>query len=81
MFQINVQNMTCGGCVKSVTRAVQSVDPGAAVQVDLASGNISIEGSRETAAAYISALGGAGFPATQAIQSASGKGRAGCCCG
>ncbi len=80
MFQLNVQNMTCGGCVTSVKRAVQGVDPNAAVRVDLASGNVSIEGSCEQAA-YIAALGDAGFPVRQSIVPARGEGRAGGCCG
>ncbi|WP_336509768.1 heavy-metal-associated domain-containing protein, partial [Stutzerimonas kunmingensis] len=29
MQTFHIQNMTCGGCVRGVTRAIQSVDPAA----------------------------------------------------
>ncbi|ANY89506.1 MULTISPECIES: heavy-metal-associated domain-containing protein [Pseudomonas] len=35
MQVFNVQGMTCGHCVKAVTRAVQAQDAAAQVQVDL----------------------------------------------
>lgn len=38
-----VQGMSCGHCVRSVTAAVQSVDPAAEVQVDLASGRVQVQ--------------------------------------
>lgn len=33
-MQFHIQNMTCGGCVRSVTKAIQSVDPAAEVTAD-----------------------------------------------
>ncbi|NIE78588.1 heavy-metal-associated domain-containing protein [Pantoea sp. Ap-967] len=36
MQVFNVQGMTCGHCVKAVTRAVQAQDAQAQVEVDLA---------------------------------------------
>jgi copper chaperone len=33
-MQFHIANMTCGGCVRSVTKAIQSVDPTAEVQAD-----------------------------------------------
>ena len=35
--------MTCAHCVKSVTRAVQALDPAATVSVDLSAGRVSVE--------------------------------------
>jgi len=35
MHTFHIQNMTCGGCVRGVTRAIQSVDPQARVQADV----------------------------------------------
>lgn len=32
---LKVEGMTCGHCVKAVTKAVKARDPGAEVQVDL----------------------------------------------
>ena len=79
MFQLSVQNMTCGGCVRSVTRAVQTIDADAKVQVDLASGKVAIEGSGQPAE-YANVLAQAGFPAAFVPRPAGGA-RAGCCCG
>ena len=33
-MQFHIENMTCGGCARSVTKAIQSVDPAAAVKGD-----------------------------------------------
>ncbi len=33
-MQFHSENMTCGGCVRSVTKAIQSVDPAAEVRAD-----------------------------------------------
>lgn len=35
MQTFHIQNMTCGGCVRGVTRAIQSVDPAALVHADV----------------------------------------------
>jgi copper chaperone len=43
MQRFNVQGMTCGHCVKSVTQAIKNDDPTADVQVDLASGVVQVE--------------------------------------
>ena len=42
MFEIKVTRMNCGGCAKSVTRAIHGVDAGATVAVDLAAGTVAI---------------------------------------
>lgn len=33
-MQFHIKNMTCGGCARSVTKAIQSVDPVAEVRAD-----------------------------------------------
>lgn len=33
-MQLRIENMTCGGCVRGVTKAIQSVDPAAQVAAD-----------------------------------------------
>jgi copper chaperone len=50
-----VQGMSCGHCVKAVTKAVQALDPQAQVQVDLPSQKVEVESSlpREAIAAAI----------------------------
>ncbi|MBY0297967.1 MAG: heavy-metal-associated domain-containing protein [Methylobacterium sp.] len=39
---MQVEGMTCQGCVQAVTRAVQRLDPNAAVAVDLDHGRVSV---------------------------------------
>jgi copper chaperone len=51
--------MTCGGCVRSVEQAIKAAAPGAKVEVDLASGKVTVDGVDEQAVAR--AVDGAGF--------------------
>ena len=41
-MQFHIENMTCGGCVRSVTKAIQSVDPAAEVRADPASHKVDV---------------------------------------
>jgi len=43
MVELHVGGMTCAHCVRAVSRAIERVDPGAAVSVDLASGTVRAE--------------------------------------
>jgi copper chaperone len=43
MYEFKVEGMTCGGCVKSVTRAIQQVDPGCEVAVDLKEKSVKVK--------------------------------------
>lgn len=45
MQHFNIPNMTCGHCVKTITRAVQSVDAAAEIQADLATHSIGVTSS------------------------------------
>lgn len=45
MLTLDIKGMTCGHCVKAVTRAIESVDPQAKVAIDLATGRAQIESS------------------------------------
>lgn len=62
-LNFTVPDMDCGGCVRSITSAVQRVDAQAVVDADLASKNVAITGA-QTAAAYRAAIEGAGFTVT-----------------
>lgn len=42
MVRYRVEKMGCGGCAKSVTRAVQTVEPNARVEVDLGAKLVSV---------------------------------------
>lgn len=41
-MQFHIENMTCGGCVRSVTKAIQSVDPSAQVSADPATHKVDV---------------------------------------
>ncbi|HEY9238902.1 MAG TPA: heavy-metal-associated domain-containing protein [Burkholderiaceae bacterium] len=43
MIELTLPTMTCGHCVKTVTRTVQQVDPAAQVEVDLGLHRVRIE--------------------------------------
>lgn len=45
MQVFSVQGMSCGHCVKAITRAVQAKDPAANVRVDLAAKEVGVESS------------------------------------
>jgi len=48
---LNVEKMSCNHCVRSVTAAVQALDPQAKVEVDLASGTVRVTGHIDAQAA------------------------------
>lgn len=41
-MQFNVSGMTCGHCAQAITKAIQSLDPRAAVKVDVAGGTVTV---------------------------------------
>ena len=65
MYEFDVQDMTCGGCAASVTRAVQRIDAGARVEVDLGAKKVKVESGR-TLEEVRGAIADAGFPVTGA---------------
>jgi copper chaperone len=88
--ELDVQGMTCGSCVKHVTKALQSVPGVSQVEVDLAKGRARVVGEMAPIAeALIAALASEDYPAqlasttggaTAAPKPAQG-GKSGCCCG
>lgn len=62
-MELRIENMTCGGCAKSVTKAIQSVDPNAEIETNPAARMVKIE-TTATSAALQRVLEEAGFPAT-----------------
>lgn len=59
-MEFNVNGMTCGGCVRTVSNAVRNVDPDASVEVDLASKRVSVQ-SKADAASVEAAIANAGY--------------------
>ena len=60
MMNFQVEGMSCGHCVQSVTNAVQAVEPQAKVTIDLASGRVAVEG-RDRRDAVAQAIKDAGY--------------------
>lgn len=61
-MELRIESMTCGGCARSVTRAIQSVDPNARVETDPASRTVKVE-TTATSTAVLQVLEEAGYPA------------------
>jgi copper chaperone len=61
MLTLKVSGMTCGGCINAVTRAIQSQDPQARVEADLATQTVNLETSLSAAQAG-QIITDAGFP-------------------
>jgi copper chaperone len=60
---MQVEGMTCQGCVNSVTKAIQRLDPGAKVDVDLDHGRVHVVTTAQ-ALEVTQALNTAGYEAT-----------------
>lgn len=61
-MDLRIESMTCGGCARSVTRAIRSVDPAARVEANPAARAVKVE-TTATQAAILQVLDEAGFPA------------------
>ena len=44
-MQFHIENMTCGGCARSVTKAIQSVDPTAEVNAGPGARKVDVKSS------------------------------------
>jgi len=83
MIAYQVNDMTCGHCVSTITRALKAVDRDAAVEIDLATRRVQIESSGADADELAEAIKDAGYSPTPVapIQSTAGKPAGGCYCG
>lgn len=61
MYELKVDNMSCGGCAARVTRAVQALDPNAKVEVLLKDRLVHVE-SRASPEAVADTISSAGYP-------------------
>lgn len=62
-MQLRIEDMTCGGCAKSVTTAINSIDPGAKVEANPAARTVKVETSASQSE-ILKVLDQAGYPAT-----------------
>lgn len=60
-MEFHVEGMTCGGCARGVTRAIQGVDANAKVITDPPSRSVKVE-TTATQQQVVEALTEAGFP-------------------
>ena len=61
MIAFEVNDMSCGHCVSTITKAVKAADEGAKVQVDLDRHRVEIEPARASAETLRSAIAEAGY--------------------
>ena len=83
MEVFRVDDMTCGHCVSSITKAVHALDAEARVEVDLARPLVGIEAASADAVRLRDAISGAGYTPVP-VESTAGEARAsttGGCCG
>jgi copper chaperone len=66
MLTLKVSGMTCDHCTRAVSEAVQSVDPEAQVQVELATGLVKVESSGNHRAELVQAIEDAGYSVVSA---------------
>jgi len=71
MLSFHIPNMTCGGCAKSVAKALSSVDPKARIETDPSALEVRIESSADEQA-LLAVLEEAGYPAEQRPAAAAG---------
>ncbi|MDX3974995.1 heavy-metal-associated domain-containing protein [Shinella sp.] len=64
-MELRIENMTCGGCARSVTKAIQSVDPDARVETNPAARTVKVETTAPLEALQ-QVLDDAGYPAASA---------------
>lgn len=84
MVTFEVQDMTCGHCVSSITKAVRAVDQGAQVTADLATHRVRIEPSGSDRIQLSDAIREAGYTPVPIVDAEMAVGqaapRSGCCC-
>ena len=83
MISFEVNDMTCGHCVSTITKAVKAVDKDARLTIDMDNHRVDIEANEAGADALRDAIKEAGYTPV-AIEglatSAAAPARAGCCC-
>ncbi|MBT2372415.1 heavy-metal-associated domain-containing protein [Pseudomonas fluorescens] len=64
MRRFNIPNMTCGGCARSVTKALLSVDPQARIETDPPSREVRVDSALDEGT-LLTVLSEAGYPHQQ----------------
>ena len=61
MITFDVQDMTCGHCVSTITKALKGADKDATVRIDLATHRVEVEPGDADAAELVDAIREAGY--------------------
>ncbi|CAI2408493.1 heavy-metal-associated domain-containing protein [Serratia liquefaciens] len=64
MHRFYIPNMTCGGCAKSVTQALLSIDAQAHIETDPAARQVKVDSAMDEND-FLAALREAGYPARE----------------
>ena len=83
MITFEVNDMTCGHCVSTITKAVKAEDKDAKVQIDLATHRVVIEPLSASAEELQHAIAEAGYtpvPVKTTASPGAAVPRKGCCC-
>ncbi len=84
MLAYRVDDMTCGHCASTITKAIRAVDAGAKVEVDIGLKLVRVEPTESDAQALSDAIKEAGYtpvPQAQAQATAADTPKSGGCCG
>ena len=82
MITFEVNDMTCGHCVSTITKALKATDKDAQVQIDLARHLVQVEPVTADAAELADAIQEAGYtPTAVESQTAPAPAKTGGCCG
>ena len=87
MTTFEVKDMTCGHCVGTITKAVKALDPGATVQIDLATHRVTIDPTEADPASLSDAINEAGYTpvavaaGVKRVAAKTAASRGGCCGG
>ena len=82
MIAFDIQDMTCGHCVATITRAVAAVDAGAAVRFDLPAHRLEITSGSASADVLSQSIRDAGYtPVAANASPVAALKKGGCCCG
>ena len=82
MIAFEVDDMTCGHCVSTITKALKAVDQHAKVEIDLAAHRVQIEPASSDAEELAEAIQDAGYTPTAIARTDVKLGKpAGSCCG
>jgi len=61
-YQINVENIKCGGCAATIRSRLEAMESVNKIDVDIAEGIVSVEGSEDTRKAVTAKLLKLGYP-------------------